>query len=146
MARNIISFHALYKDGFYFSFDYNNGDILVCKSGSFIFKASPCNGVYKSFVCVGNTNNLMLNVGSSNSNVSDESCLWHYISSQEWGKTIAKLQKDGILESFNLELNDVCESCSLGNMTKAPFTGKFKPGKDLLELIHTNNVDCSNLV
>lgn len=66
MARNIISFHAIYKDGFRFSLNINNGDILVCKSGSFIFKFCPCNGVLESVICVGNSNNLMLNVGSSN--------------------------------------------------------------------------------
>lgn len=45
MEGNIISFYALYKDGFLFSFDNENGDILVYKHDCFIFKASPydCN-------------------------------------------------------------------------------------------------------
>lgn len=47
-------FHTLYKDGFRFSFYNDNGDILIYKSVSFIFKASPCNGVYESvfFLCM----------------------------------------------------------------------------------------------
>lgn len=52
-------------------------------------------------------------------------------------KHITKLQKDGILESFDLKSNDVCESCLLGKMTKVPFTGNYERGKDLLDLIHT---------
>ena len=38
MARVIISFHAVYKDGFEFQFDNNNGCILVYKNGCFILK------------------------------------------------------------------------------------------------------------
>lgn len=76
-----------------------------------------------------------MNVGSSNSEL-DKSCLWHcrpgYISK----KCIAKIQSDGILESFDLKSDDVCESCLLGKMTKAPFTGHYERGKDLLDLIH----------
>lgn len=40
MERNIISFHALFKDGFRYGFDNNNGDILVYKNGCFIFESS----------------------------------------------------------------------------------------------------------
>ncbi|GKB21532.1 retrotransposon protein, putative, ty1-copia subclass [Tanacetum coccineum] len=34
MTRNIISFHALFKDGYQFSFDNENGDILVYSNGT----------------------------------------------------------------------------------------------------------------
>ena len=137
MARNIISFHALYKDGCRFSYDNDNGDILVYKNGCFIFKASPCKGVYESVVCVGEVDKLLLNVGSSNSEL-DKSCLWHCRLGHINKKRIAKLQSDGILESFDLKSDDVCESCLLGKMTKAPFTGHCERGKDLLDLIHTD--------
>ncbi|KAI3759257.1 hypothetical protein L6452_06939 [Arctium lappa] len=53
-------------------------------------------------------------------------------------KRIAKLQADGILESFDHTSYDECESCLLGKMTKAPFTGSYERGKDLLDLVHTN--------
>ena len=137
MARNIISFHALYKDGCRFSFDNDNGDILVYKNGCFIFKASPCKGVYESIVCDGDIDKLIMNVGSSNSEL-DKSCLWHCRLGHINKKRIAKLQSDGILESFDLKSDDVCESCLLGKMTKAPFTGHCERGKDLLDLIHTD--------
>ena len=53
-------------------------------------------------------------------------------------KHIAKLQKDGMLESFGLDSNDVCDACILGKMTKSPFIGKYEQGKDLLDFIHTD--------
>ena len=76
MAWNIISFHALYNDGCHFSFDNDNGDILVYKNGCFIFKASPYKGEYESVVCVGEVDKILMNVGSFNSEL-DKSCLWH---------------------------------------------------------------------
>ena len=33
---------------------------------------------------------------------------------------------------------DVCESCLLGKMTKAPFSGKDERASDLLGLIHSD--------
>ena len=137
MTRNIISFHALFKDGFQFQFDNDSGRILVYKHGCLYFTASPYNGVYESVTCVGNNNNLSLNVGSSNGDL-DKSSLWHHRLGHIGKKRIAKLQSDGILESFDLELNDVCEPCILGKMTRAPFTGTMERGKDLLDIIHTD--------
>ncbi|KAJ9551125.1 hypothetical protein OSB04_015170 [Centaurea solstitialis] len=138
MARNIISFYALYKDGFKFTFDNDNGCILVHKNGCFYFKATPCDGVYESVICVGrNNNNLTLNVGSSNSEL-NKSLLWHHRLGHINKKRIAKLQSDGILESFDLKSDEECESCLLGKMTKSPFKGKMERGKDLLDLIHTD--------
>ncbi|KAJ9535405.1 hypothetical protein OSB04_un001481 [Centaurea solstitialis] len=89
MARNIISFHALYKD------------------------ATPCNGVYESVICVDrNNNNLTLNVGSSNSEL-DKSSLWHHRLGHINKKRIAKLQSDGILESFDLKSDEKFSQLSL---------------------------------
>ncbi|GKF14504.1 hypothetical protein Tco_0055966 [Tanacetum coccineum] len=76
MTRNIISFHALFKDGYQFSFDNENGDILVYLNGCFMFKVSPCNGIYETFECIDN-GNVILNVGSSNE--LDKSCGISYI-------------------------------------------------------------------
>ncbi|KAI3751758.1 hypothetical protein L2E82_22849 [Cichorium intybus] len=45
---------------------------------------------------------------------------------------------DGVLESFNLGSDDVCESCLLGKMTKSPFKGSFERGEGLLDIIHTD--------
>lgn len=76
MACNIISFYALYNDGFHFSFDNENCDILVYKNGYFYFKASLCNRTYENVICVSKSNYLIINIYSSE-NVSDKSRMWH---------------------------------------------------------------------
>ncbi|GJX43652.1 retrotransposon protein, putative, ty1-copia subclass [Tanacetum coccineum] len=75
MTRNIISFHALFKDGYKFSFDNENEDILVYSNGCFMFKASPCKGIYETIECISYNSNVILNIGSSNE--LDKSKLWH---------------------------------------------------------------------
>ncbi|GJS78561.1 retrotransposon protein, putative, ty1-copia subclass [Tanacetum coccineum] len=66
MTRNIILFHALFKDGYKFSFDNENEDILVYSNGCFMFKASPCKGIYETVEYISDNVNVILNVGSSN--------------------------------------------------------------------------------
>ncbi|GKE42777.1 retrotransposon protein, putative, ty1-copia subclass [Tanacetum coccineum] len=121
MTRNIISFHDLFKDGYKFSFDNENGDILVYSNGCFLFKASPCKGIYQTVECISHNGNVILNVGSSKE--LDKSKLWHSRLGHVNKKHIAQLQKDGVLESFDFKSDDVCESFLLGKMTKSPFTG-----------------------
>ena len=43
-----------------------------------------------------------------------------------------------LLSSFDFESLDMCKSCLLGKMTKAPFTGQSERVSDLLGLIHTD--------
>ena len=68
----------------------------------------------------------------------DKACLWHCRLGHVNKKRIAQLQKDGVLESFDLRDDDTCESCLLGKMTKSPFTGTCERGEGLLDLIHTD--------
>ena len=49
-----------------------------------------------------------------------------------------KLQKSGNLGSFDYELYDTWESCSLSNMTKLSFKGKGERVNGPLDLIHTD--------
>ncbi|GJS19771.1 retrotransposon protein, putative, ty1-copia subclass [Tanacetum coccineum] len=105
MTRNIISFHALFKDGYQFLFDNENGDILVYSNGCFMFKTSPCKGIYETVKCISNNGNMILNVGSSNE--LDKSKLWHSRLRHVNKKRIAQLQKDGVLESFDFKSDDV---------------------------------------
>jgi hypothetical protein len=53
-------------------------------------------------------------------------------------KHIERLHKDGLLNSFDFESFDTCESCLLGKITKAPFTGQSDRVSDLLGLVHTD--------
>ncbi|GKA18857.1 retrotransposon protein, putative, ty1-copia subclass [Tanacetum coccineum] len=136
MTRNIISFHALFKDGYKFSFNNDNGDILVYSNGCFMFKASPCKGIYETIECISHNDNVILNVGSSNE--LDKSKLWHSRLGHINKKRIAQLQKDGVLESFDFKSDDVCVSCLLGKMTKSSFIGSCERGEGLLDLVYTD--------
>ncbi|KAI3499715.1 hypothetical protein L1887_35524 [Cichorium endivia] len=136
MARNIISFHALFRQGLQFSFDNNNGSISVFQNGISVFTALPCDGVYETMQCIDNLGH-SVNFIDSSSGV-EKACLWHCRLGHINKKRIAQLQKDGVLESFDLKSNDVCESCLLGKMTKSPFKGSFERGEGLLDIIHTD--------
>ncbi|KAI3724048.1 hypothetical protein L2E82_35813 [Cichorium intybus] len=135
MAKNIISFHALFKQGFYYEFNKLNGSTSVFKNDVFIFNAMPCDGVYE-FMCVDNYGKHVLAIDSSSG--IEKVCLWHCRLGHMNKKRIAQLQKDGVLESFDLGSDDVCESCLLGKMTKSPFKGSFERGEGLLDIIHTD--------
>ncbi|TLX69973.1 DDE-type integrase/transposase/recombinase, partial [Labilibacter sediminis] len=136
MTRNIISFHALFKQGYEFYFDNLDGIISVYKDGCLIFNAIPCDGVYETVQCVENNINSVFQIDSSNS--IDKACLWHCRLGHINKKRMAQLQKDGVLESFDLKSDDTYESCILGKMTKSPFTGSCERGEGLLDLIHTD--------
>ena len=96
----------------------------------------PYNGIYETVIVVDNLGNDVLCVDSSNS--MDKSCLWHCRLGHVNKKRIAQLQKDRVLESFDLRDDDVCESCLLGKMTKSPFTGTCERSEGLLDLIRTD--------
>ena len=59
-TRNIISFHALYKQGFTFSLDNENGGINAFFNNVLYFKALPCDGVYEVVSVVDNLGNNVL--------------------------------------------------------------------------------------
>ncbi|KAD3337408.1 hypothetical protein E3N88_32928 [Mikania micrantha] len=99
-------------------------------------KALPCNGVYETVMCIDNLGNGVFQIDSSNG--VDKACLWHCRLGHINKKRMAQLQKDGVLESFDLRSDDTCESCLLGKMTKSPFTGFCERGEGLLDLIHTD--------
>ena len=64
--------------------------------------------------------------------------IWHGCLGHINEKHIEILHKDGLLSSFDFESFDTCESCLLGKMTKAPFTGRSERASDLLGLLHTD--------
>ena len=136
IARNIISFHGLYKQGFTFSFDNKNGAINVYYNDVFYFKAIPCDGVYEAVNVVDNLGNNVLYIDSSDS--LDKASLWHCRLGHVNKKRIGQLQKAGVLESFDLKSDDSCESCLLGKMKNSSFTDTCASGEGLLDLIHTD--------
>nr|GEX27203.1 hypothetical protein [Tanacetum cinerariifolium] len=118
-------------DGYKFSFDNENRDILVYSNGCFMFKASPCKGIYETVKCISHNGNMILNVRSSNE--FDKSKLWHSCLRHVNKKRIVQLQKDGVLESFDFKSDDVCECCLLGKITKSPFTRSCERGSSDME-------------
>jgi hypothetical protein len=63
--------------------------------------------------------------------------IWHCHLGHINEKHIDRLHKDGLQNSFNFESFDTCESCFLGKMTIAPFSGQSDRPSDLLGLVHT---------
>jgi hypothetical protein len=64
--------------------------------------------------------------------------IWHCHLGHINEKHIKRLHSDGLLNSFDFESLDVCESCLLGKMTKSLFTGHSERANDLLGHIHTD--------
>jgi hypothetical protein len=64
--------------------------------------------------------------------------IWHCRLGHINEKRLERLHKDGLLSSFDFESFDTCESCLLGKMTKAPFTGQSEMMSDLLGLVQTD--------
>ena len=64
--------------------------------------------------------------------------VWHYHLVHINKKRVEKLHKDGLLDSFDYETFETCESCLLGKMTKTPFTGHGERASELLALVHTD--------
>jgi gag-pre-integrase-like protein len=69
---------------------------------------------------------------------SNHTYLWHCRLGHVYEKRIQKLHKDGLLDSFDFESYEVCESYLLGKMTKSPFTGHGERASDLLGIIHSD--------
>nr|AAX96621.1 retrotransposon protein, putative, Ty1-copia sub-class [Oryza sativa Japonica Group]ABA92973.1 retrotransposon protein, putative, Ty1-copia subclass [Oryza sativa Japonica Group] len=64
--------------------------------------------------------------------------IWHCRLGHINEKRMEKLHRDGLLHSFDFESFETCESCLLGKMTKAPFTGQNERASELLGLVHTH--------
>ncbi|MBJ4058734.1 DDE-type integrase/transposase/recombinase, partial [Salmonella enterica subsp. enterica serovar Goldcoast] len=64
--------------------------------------------------------------------------IWHCRLGHISKKRVEKLHSDGMLNSFDLESFETCESCLVGKITKTPFTGRSERASDLLALIHTD--------
>ncbi|KAL4353618.1 hypothetical protein GQ457_06G011980 [Hibiscus cannabinus] len=132
-TKNIISVSCLDKIGFEIiiknnscSFFYNN---------IFYGSAQLINGLY-----ILNQENMIFNINTKRlkTNGSNQTYLWHCRLGHISERRISKLHKDGLLDPFVFEQLDVCESCLLGKMTKAPFSGKGERASDLLGLIHSD--------
>ncbi|VFQ80986.1 unnamed protein product [Cuscuta campestris] len=133
ISRNIISVSCLDKSGFIISI--KDKSLSVYRKNVFYANANMTNGLY-----VLDLDMPVYNISAKRNkpNGLNQTYLWHCRLGHINEKRISKLQQSGILESFDLESYDTCESCLLGKMTKSPFTGHGERAGDLLALIHSD--------
>ncbi|GKE58616.1 retrotransposon protein, putative, ty1-copia subclass, partial [Tanacetum coccineum] len=56
-------------------------------------------------------------------------------------KRIEKLQHDGLLDSTDIKSFEKCVACMSGKMARKPYSHQVERAKDLLRLIHTDEVE-----
>ncbi|KAJ9560493.1 hypothetical protein OSB04_005653 [Centaurea solstitialis] len=133
MIKNVISFDLLVDQGFFYKYDYK---LISCfKNDIFYFKATPSNGLY---VLNLQENREVYHISKRSKNIEDQTYLWHCRLGHINKKRIEKLQKGGLLGSFDFKPFDNCESCLSGKMTKQPFNKDNERANDLLGIIHTD--------
>ncbi|KAJ9566729.1 hypothetical protein OSB04_002695 [Centaurea solstitialis] len=133
MIKNVISFDLLVDQGFFYKYDYK---LISCfKNDIFYFKATPSNGLY---VLNLQENREVYHISKRSKNIEDQTYLWHCHLGHINKKRIEKLQKGGLLGSFDFKPFDNCESCLSGKMTKQPFNKDNERANDLLGIIHTD--------
>nr|GEV39407.1 hypothetical protein [Tanacetum cinerariifolium] len=67
--------------------------------------------------------------------------LWHCRLGHISKKRIEKLQHDGLLNSTDIMSFEKCVSCMFGKMARKPYSHQVERAKDLLGLIHTDEVE-----
>ncbi|KAJ9555886.1 hypothetical protein OSB04_010500 [Centaurea solstitialis] len=133
MIKNVISFDLLVDQGFYYKYDYK---LISCfKNDVFYFKATPSNGLY---VLNLQENKEVYHISKRSKEIEDQTYLWHCRLGHINKKRIEKLQKGGLLGSFDFKPFDNCESCLSGKMTKQPFNKDNERANELLGIIHTD--------
>ncbi|KAJ9547116.1 hypothetical protein OSB04_019659 [Centaurea solstitialis] len=133
MIKNVISFDLLVYQGFCYKYDYK---LISCfKNDVFYFKATPSNGLY---VLNLQENKEVYHISKRSKEIEDQTYLWHCRLGHINKKRIEKLQKGGLLGSFNFRPFDNCESCLSGKMTKQPFNKDNERANELLGIIHTD--------
>lgn len=133
LTKNIISVSCLDKKGF--SFMIKDKCCSVHLNDMFYCSALLMNGLY-----VLDFENPIYNINTKwfKSNDLNHTYLWHCRLGHINENRISQLHKDGLLDSFDFESYEVCESCLQGKMTKTPFSGHSERANDLLGLIHTD--------
>ena len=130
VSRNIISVSCLDVDGFHFII--KNNIFSIYNAYIFYGNAHLSNDVYVLNLEQPNPN-YNIDTKRFKSNDLNPTYFWHCRLGHVNEKHILKLHQDGLIHSF-----ETCESCLLGKMTKAPFTGHCERASDLLGLIHTD--------
>ena len=133
ITKNIISISCLDKYGFSFIIKDNCCSIYL--NDMFYASVQMVNGLY-----VLNLDMPIYNINTKRikNNDCNPTYLWHCRLGHINENRISKLHKDGVLDSFDFESYETCESCLMGKMTKAPFKGHVERANVLLGLIHSD--------
>jgi hypothetical protein len=135
LCKNIISYSCLEEVNGY-DIIIKNKRCSIYYNGIFYALCPLVNGLYVLHLEDKSVCNI--NVKRAQLNELNPTFIWHCRLGHINEKHIERLHKDGLLSSFYFEAFDMCESCLLRKMTKAPFTGQSERVSDLLGLIHIN--------
>ena len=133
LSKNIISISVLDTEGF--TFVIKNNCITFSYDDLVYGQATSIGGIY-----ILDTSSDIFQIESKKLKTGDpdQTYLWHCRLGHINDKRIKRLVSTGILKPFDYESYGTCESCLLGKMTRAPFTGKGARASDILGLIHTD--------
>ena len=121
ICRNIISISCLDKKGFEFIIKNNKCNIY---HNNIFYRYAPLTiGLYALNV-EDTSDKSIYNIETKKfkSNNLNTTYLWNCHLGHINEKRISKLHQNGLLNSFDYESFETCESCLLGKMTKIPFT------------------------
>nr|GEZ85271.1 hypothetical protein [Tanacetum cinerariifolium] len=141
ITRGVISVSRLYEDGFINRFVDNT--IQVSRNNVVYFCAIPRDGIFEIDLSNSLTNeSSVYAVSNKRAKLDlDSTLLWHCRLGHISKKRIEKLQHDGLLNSSDLMAFEKCVSCMSGKMARKPYTHQIERAKDLLGLIHTDEVE-----
>ena len=135
LIKNIVSISCLNRNGYHLTF--SNNCCYITLNDVLYGSGTLCNGIYTLDV-----SSDILNIEESNKFARKDnqlaSYMWHCRLGHASKKRMSELHRCGILESFESDSFDTCESCLKGKMTKLPFTGKGELMGELLGLVHTD--------
>nr|AAX94813.1 retrotransposon protein, putative, Ty1-copia sub-class [Oryza sativa Japonica Group]ABA93176.1 retrotransposon protein, putative, Ty1-copia subclass [Oryza sativa Japonica Group] len=134
LCKNVISASCLQAEGYGFR-SVDNG-CSVYYNDIFYFHAPMMNGLY--IVNLDGCSVYNINAKRQRPNDLNPTFIWHCRLGHINERRMEKLHRDGLLHSFDFESFETCESCLLGKMTKAPFTGQSEKASELLGLVHTD--------
>nr|GEZ62176.1 hypothetical protein [Tanacetum cinerariifolium] len=139
--RGVISVSRLYEDGFVNRFMDNT--IQVSRNNVVYFSAVLMDGIFEIDLSNSLTNESSIYVVSNKRAKLDldSALLWHCRLGHISKKRTKKLQHDGLLDSSDLRVFEKYVSCMSRNMARKPYTHQVERAKDLLGLIHTDEVE-----
>ena len=122
-----------------YNFIIQNNNFSIYRNSLFYGNAYLSNGLYNLELDQPNQKSIYnIDTKRFKSNDINPTYFWHCRLGHINEKRISKLHKDGLLDSFDFESIEKCDSCLLGKMAKAPFTKLGERTNELLALIHTD--------